>query len=242
MKFSTVLLSTLLSLLVASAPAPKVKVVYVTEYLTVQKTSGTAAPTLITPTPSTPSETLIDADNVAGDQKAAPAETTESKPEDKPEDKPEEKPEEKPEAPSPTSDAPAPTSEAPEPSSEAPKPSSDGGDKGHGKEYTGKATYYDPGMGACGHESSPDELIVALDLGVFNQKLKESGEVNPNKNPICGKKIEATHEGKSVVVTVVDACPGCGKNGLDLTKKAFAKIGDVDDGHFEVNWKWVDEE
>ncbi len=46
---------------------------------------------------------------------------------------------------------------------------------------------------------------------------------NPNNNSLCGKKLRASYNGKSVDVTVVDRCTGCASGSLDLSPTAFRK-------------------
>lgn len=219
MKFSSIVLTTLLSLLVASAPAPKVKIVYVTEYTTIAVTKGEQPPTLITPEPTAPAETIVDADDalVTGVQKAPVEET---------------------QAPAPAtttsilSSAPAPsqTSSSPEPTGH-----------GQGDEFHSDGTYYDTGMGSCGWVNHDTDKIVAISAELFKEFLANANELNPNNNPICGKKIEASFGGKSTVVTVVDSCPGCARDDLDLSPAAFEDISSKEPGRIKISWKWVDD-
>ncbi|KAK4160843.1 hypothetical protein QBC43DRAFT_219053, partial [Cladorrhinum sp. PSN259] len=44
---------------------------------------------------------------------------------------------------------------------------------------------------------------------------------NPNNNPLCGRSIKINHNGKSVTVKLVDRCPSCAANDLDLSPSAF---------------------
>lgn len=251
MKFSNVIVSTLLSSLVASSPVPKVKVVYVTQFTTIKVTSGTAPPTLITPAPTAPAETEVDASQVSGfvnlavdpehdDNKdtevTATAEATAT-----------EKAPETTKAPEPTtSKAPEPTttsSKAPEPtttSSQAPEPSSD---SGNGDTYSGDGTYYEPYVGSCGWTNTIDDPIVAISAERYKEIMAKHNVANPNNNPVCGAKIKAWNpaNGKSVVVKVVDSCPGCARDDLDLSHFAFDSIADHALGRFKLQWQWEGE-
>ncbi|KAM0751599.1 barwin-like endoglucanase [Meredithblackwellia eburnea MCA 4105] len=97
----------------------------------------------------------------------------------------------------------------------------------------GKATFYNQyGVaGACGKVNSDDALIVALQIDRYG-----SGS---NNAPDCGRTVVVTNtaNGKSVVATVADACPGCeNENSLDLSIGAFGKIGDYDTGVLSISW------
>ncbi|ODV81682.1 uncharacterized protein CANTADRAFT_43283, partial [Suhomyces tanzawaensis NRRL Y-17324] len=102
--------------------------------------------------------------------------------------------------------------------------------------HHGEGTYYDTGMGACGGVSKDSDRIVAISQKVFNQYNVNN---NPNKNTLCGKQIEVSYEGKSTIVTVVDSCPGCAPDDLDLSPSAFSDIADKDLGRIKIDWKWV---
>lgn len=97
-------------------------------------------------------------------------------------------------------------------------------------------TYYDPGLGACGINSGAGELVVAMPHGLFDAKTPNG---NPNKNPLCGKKLTVqTPDGKrKVTVTVVDRCPACKGNSLDLSRPAFAALADLSVGRIKgASW------
>lgn len=72
-------------------------------------------------------------------------------------------------------------------------------------DHSGKTTFYNPGLGSCGITSGPSDMIVALS----QSRMLQSGNGNPNSNPLCGKKIRVFFNGKEVDLTVVDTCPGC---------------------------------
>ncbi|GEQ68123.1 hypothetical protein JCM33374_g1790 [Metschnikowia sp. JCM 33374] len=102
--------------------------------------------------------------------------------------------------------------------------------------FAGQATYYNPGMGACGMVSADSDFIVAV-----GDKLYESYTPggNPNENTLCGAKLIAHYEGKSVEVTVVDRCGSCSPNDLDLSPVAFAQIADQGLGRINLTWEWA---
>jgi hypothetical protein len=108
---------------------------------------------------------------------------------------------------------------------------------GNGGPYTGDLTYYAPGLGACGVTSQNSDKIVAISHIVFDAVSVGS---NPNANPLCGKKIRARRDDKSVDLTVVDRCTGCQPKDLDVTIDTFAELADVDLGRVLVEWNWLD--
>jgi hypothetical protein len=108
---------------------------------------------------------------------------------------------------------------------------------GNGGPYTGDLTYYEPGLGACGVTSKDSDKIVAISHIVFDAVSVGS---DPNANPLCGKKIRARRDNKSVDLTVVDRCTGCQPDDLDVTIDTFAGLADVDLGRVTVEWNWLD--
>ncbi|KAK7691778.1 hypothetical protein QCA50_005181 [Cerrena zonata] len=100
---------------------------------------------------------------------------------------------------------------------------------------TGAATFFNPGPGACGHTNNGQDFIVAVSAQVFD--TFPGAGANPNKNPVCNKKLTATFQGKSVSVTVVDRCPGCAVGDIDLSPAAFQKLASLDKGRLQgVRW------
>ena len=75
--------------------------------------------------------------------------------------------------------------------------------------FTGDLTYYGPGLGACGIESTDNDAIVSVSHYLFDAVQTGS---DPNQNSLCGRKIRATRvderSGKqvSIDVKVVDRC------------------------------------
>ncbi|KAK9419196.1 hypothetical protein SUNI508_01173 [Seiridium unicorne] len=87
--------------------------------------------------------------------------------------------------------------------------------------FTGRMTYYTPGLGACGQNNSPSDFIVAIGAARWTAS-------NPNNDPLCQKSIRISYGGKTVTAKVVDKCPGCGAN-------------DIDNGEPQAIWKegWI---
>ncbi|KAI9374138.1 RlpA-like double-psi beta-barrel-protein domain-containing protein-containing protein [Aspergillus egyptiacus] len=115
--------------------------------------------------------------------------------------------------------------------SNLPLPTSNGGP------YTGDLTYYDPGLGSCGITSTAEEKVCAVSHVVFDAALTSS---NPNENQLCGLRLRIRRGEKSVDVKVVDRCPGCAVNDLDVSPAVFEELGDLAEGRVLVDWAWLD--
>lgn len=113
--------------------------------------------------------------------------------------------------------------------------SDSGSNSGSGEKMSGQATYYTPGLGACGKTSGDSDKIAALNKDQFYD-----GDSKSNGNGNCGRKAKVTRGGKSVTVTIVDSCPGCKKGDLDLSPSAFKELADESEGRVEINWQWAD--
>ena len=108
-----------------------------------------------------------------------------------------------------------------------------------GGSFTGQATFYAPGLGSCGDTNSDTDLICAVSQSLYDGFEGFTGS-DPNSNPICGRKIKATYEGKSVTVTVVDRCVGCALHDLDFSPSAFDKLADQSLGRLSgMTWSFV---
>ncbi|THU85069.1 hypothetical protein K435DRAFT_869674 [Dendrothele bispora CBS 962.96] len=103
---------------------------------------------------------------------------------------------------------------------------------------TGDATFYTPGLGACGINNTPADMIAAVSASVFDT-FPGAGP-NPNTNPICGRRINVSFGGKTIQVAVTDRCPGCAGQDLDLSPAAFNQLADPSVGRIHgVQWNFV---
>jgi expansin (peptidoglycan-binding protein) len=94
---------------------------------------------------------------------------------------------------------------------------------------SGDATYYEAdGTGACSFEAGSDNLVAAMNRADYGSAAW------------CGACIEVAAGSASVVVRVVDSCPGCKQGDLDLSKEAFARLAPLDKGRIRVAWRSVD--
>ncbi|KAI9227586.1 MAG: RlpA-like double-psi beta-barrel-protein domain-containing protein-containing protein, partial [Piptocephalis tieghemiana] len=97
---------------------------------------------------------------------------------------------------------------------------------------SGLATYYAPGLGACGFTSKDSQMVAAVSGDLYGN--------NPNTSPFCKKKARVSAGGKSITVTLVDKCPGCESTSLDLSSTAFVKLfNSTDAGKVPIKWTVV---
>jgi hypothetical protein len=148
-------------------------------------------------------------------------------------------------APTPTStyEAPAYSSpapiESPPPAQPTKKPSNGGGSppSGGATDGSGDMTYYTPGLGSCGETNTDSDSIVALaeDMMLANWPSPN----NPNANPLCGKSITISWQGKTATATIADTCPGCANGGLDLTPSLFQEFAPLSEGRLTgMTWSF----
>ncbi|OSD03599.1 hypothetical protein PYCCODRAFT_1451679 [Trametes coccinea BRFM310] len=103
---------------------------------------------------------------------------------------------------------------------------------------TGDGTYYSTGLGSCGITNQDSDHIVAVSHLLYDSYPGYTG-ANPNNNPVCGRKITATYQGKSVEVTVTDRCTGCAETDLDFSPSAFSELADFAVGRLHgMTWVW----
>ncbi|CAG8523572.1 2379_t:CDS:2 [Diversispora eburnea] len=105
----------------------------------------------------------------------------------------------------------------------------DGGDD---SVFSGDATFYSPGLGACGFYNSEHDMIVALNVEQF-------GPGNPNLNPNCNRLIEITCGKETVIARITDKCPGCNFGSLDLSPAVFTKLAPLSVGRMHISWVFL---
>lgn len=143
-------------------------------------------------------------------------------------------------APTPTYEAPSSTYVAPAPASSTPASydsgsSSSGSNPAAGKSFTGEMTYFTPGMGACGENSSESDHMVAISKVLFDQYTPNG---NPNKNPLCGATVTIKgKDGADHTATIWDRCVGCAEADLDMPEAFFDTVTSHADGRaYDVSW------
>ncbi|CEG70751.1 hypothetical protein RMATCC62417_06591 [Rhizopus microsporus] len=100
-----------------------------------------------------------------------------------------------------------------------------------GAKKSGHATFYSvnkSGKPSCGGDADNDDMVVAL-----SKHRMGKGHKKP-----CGEKIKVHGERGFVTVKVVDTCPECDKNDIDLSPAAFKKIAHKKDGRVKVKWSF----
>lgn len=96
-----------------------------------------------------------------------------------------------------------------------------------GPEHTGEGTYYNAtGAGNCSFDPSPQNLMVAA-----------LNHVDYADSALCGAYIEVTGPQGSVMVRLVDQCPGCPEGDVDLSQEAFAQIAELSAGRVPISWQ-----
>jgi len=104
---------------------------------------------------------------------------------------------------------------------------------------TGEGTFYSTGMGACGITNKDTDYIAAASHLLFDNFPNYLGG-NPNLNPMCGRKVIATYQGKSVTVTLTDRCTACAVTDLDFSPSAFNQLADFSVGRIKgMTWVWA---
>jgi len=112
-------------------------------------------------------------------------------------------------------------------------PSSPSGDK-----FSGDITIYDNtgGFGACGTALYDTDMIVALSIDTWGASTYDvmTGEAT---NPWCGQKITIEYKGNTIDATIMDLCPGCSGQDIDLSLAAWKKLTGLDEKtRLQADW------
>lgn len=96
--------------------------------------------------------------------------------------------------------------------------------------HSGEGTYYveADGSGNCTFDPTPDDLMVAA-----------ANTVDYDDAALCGAYAAVTGPKSSVIVRIVDRCPGCAAGDLDFSPEAFAQIADLPQGRVPITWQLV---
>ncbi|KDQ63667.1 hypothetical protein JAAARDRAFT_29698 [Jaapia argillacea MUCL 33604] len=126
--------------------------------------------------------------------------------------------------------APSPTTQQAPPPPATSSPPSSGGSGGNVPSYLqgtniGQGTFYATGLGSCGITNTDSDHIAAVSHLLYDTFPGYDG-ANPNNNPVCGRQVTATYQGKSVTVTITDRCTGCALTDLDFSPSAFDILAD----------------
>ena len=95
-------------------------------------------------------------------------------------------------------------------------------------EGAGDATYYDAdGSGSCSFDPGRDPMVAAMNDPDYANAAW------------CGGCVEVTGPEGTVIVRIVDRCPGCASGDLDLSREAFAMIAPIEQGRVPITWRPV---
>ncbi|THH27880.1 hypothetical protein EUX98_g6315 [Antrodiella citrinella] len=92
--------------------------------------------------------------------------------------------------------------------------------------HTGRGTWFNAGLGACGDEDSNDNPIVAISSQIYGS----GGNCNQ------WMTITNTKNGKVASGKTRDECEGCGKYDIDMSPSLFEQLGSLDTGVLSVSW------
>lgn len=97
---------------------------------------------------------------------------------------------------------------------------------------SGEATFYGGNLngGMCSFSG------YTLPSGIYGTALSDSNWATAGN---CGACVKVTRGSTSITAMVVDQCPGCGTNHLDLFEDAFMKLGTASEGIIDVTWDIV---
>ncbi|KZT64926.1 hypothetical protein DAEQUDRAFT_747247 [Daedalea quercina L-15889] len=96
--------------------------------------------------------------------------------------------------------------------------------------HTGRGTWYEVGLGACGYENVDTDYIVAISQDIY----ADGGNCNQYM------RIENTANGVVAYGQTRDKCMGCDATAIDLSPSLFEALGaDLGDGVLTVSWHFM---
>ena len=100
------------------------------------------------------------------------------------------------------------------------------------RSLSGQATFYGGNVkgGACSFST------YTVPSGLYGTAISDSNWDNAGN---CGGCVAVTYGGKTITAMIVDECPGCGTNHLDLFPDAFASLADKTKGVIDLSWDFV---
>ncbi|KAK1085327.1 hypothetical protein LTR33_002171 [Friedmanniomyces endolithicus] len=100
------------------------------------------------------------------------------------------------------------------------------------RSLSGQATFY----GGNVHGGTCSFSTYTLPSGLYGTALSDS---NWDDAGNCGGCVAVTYGGKTVTAMIVDECPGCGTNHLDLFPTTFSALASPSAGIIDVTWDYV---
>ncbi|PAV17056.1 expansin family [Pyrrhoderma noxium] len=95
--------------------------------------------------------------------------------------------------------------------------------------HTGRGTWYNPGLGACGETDSDSDDVLAISESIYGS----GGNCNQYVH------IVNTANGKSAYGKTRDACESCSSVDIDMSPSLFSQIADLDTGEITVEWHFM---
>ncbi|EUC55968.1 riboflavin aldehyde-forming enzyme, putative, partial [Rhizoctonia solani AG-3 Rhs1AP] len=93
--------------------------------------------------------------------------------------------------------------------------------------YSGDATFFYPGLGACEGTNNQWEHVVALNAPRAVAMEQQSKLLAHNHDRRIWQAVKAA---------IVDMCPGCGWGSLDMSPALFQQFTSLDTGRFHITW------
>ncbi|KAF8872348.1 hypothetical protein BD779DRAFT_347333 [Infundibulicybe gibba] len=97
-------------------------------------------------------------------------------------------------------------------------------------------TFYSPdaggGLGACGEIIHNSDFIVALNTPQYQASTPPGGF----RSTLCDQSITITVNGKTATAKIMDECPFCPDDGLDLTPALFSFFAPLSSGLVIGSW------
>ncbi|KAF9586082.1 hypothetical protein BGW38_009919 [Lunasporangiospora selenospora] len=109
-----------------------------------------------------------------------------------------------------------------------------------GRKMSGKSTWYygnDISVPACYGNIVHDYSIFVQDswhIGAVHMDSYAGGQ-----RSTCFQCAKVTHGQRSVIVRLIDHCPGCAPNHIDLTLGAFESLASRDTGVIDIQYEFV---
>ncbi|KAJ0591931.1 putative EG45-like domain containing protein, plant [Helianthus annuus] len=102
----------------------------------------------------------------------------------------------------------------------------------------GQATFYTPPYvpSSCYGFEDRGVMILAANSGLFNNRAACGQRYRVSCTSRTNDGVLQPCTGRSVDVTVVDLCPGCNPNQVDLSREAFQVIANPDAGRINIEY------
>ncbi|KAM0036801.1 putative EG45-like domain containing protein, plant [Helianthus debilis subsp. tardiflorus] len=105
----------------------------------------------------------------------------------------------------------------------------------------GQATFYTPPYvpSSCYGFEDRGVMILAANSGLFNNRAACGQRYRVTCTGRTNDGVLQPCTGRSVDVTVVDLCPGCNPNQVDLSREAFQVIANPDAGRINIEYNRI---